>query len=200
VSAEAILVEATGLRAVFQRIDDRWVHLIELTDDTLVEGVVVMRSIEGKDDEPWPPSPPIQQLHTQQDSDGTIAVMGIGMSGRSHWSFSCRTELIGSFGKGEARYLKLDVACRVQQEFERVGSCYHVLPEVNPLEKSPRVYYQIAMGEWCVTASGVDRICDANQTLRMDCFGDHNSPFPQTVQWSYRIARSGKTMFELSTK
>ena len=66
------------LRVEFQRHEDRFAHRI------LLDQVEVARSVEGDASEPWPDSPPLQQL-SLEDIKGTETILAVGGGGRSHW-------------------------------------------------------------------------------------------------------------------
>jgi hypothetical protein len=189
VSAAPIIVEAPLIRAVFERADDRWTHRIELTPDSRPP-VAIMRSLEGASDDPCPPSPVIQHVEFQVERDGTPAAMGVGNSGRIHWSLSCRavpqrsTTSTGPW----FWYLLFEVACRANEAFPRVGTCYRILPEISVQQYPEYLIYSSAEDKWSA-GSNSTVLSNANQTLRMDVFGELNGLLPQTVQWSYVINR-----------
>jgi hypothetical protein len=191
VSGAPVIVEAPLIRAVFEPADDRWTHRIELTSDSRPP-VVIMRSLEGTSDDPRPPSPVIQHLEFQVERDGTPAAMGIGNSGRIHWSLACRAVPLGSSATSSGSrfwYLLFEVACRTAEAFPRVGTCYHILPEISVQQHPQYLNYRCAEGEWSAGSNSAV-LSNANQTLRMDVFAELNGLFPQTIQWSYAINRT----------
>ena len=170
------------MRTVFQWADDRWSHHIE--HDAVEPCSIIMRSIEGAPVEFWPPSPVIQELQFQIEPDGTPAAMGVGMSGGSHWSFSCRG--CSELNRPDVRWLLFDVACRTHTEFERIGSCYRICPEVTSNDHETGLLFRSMSGNWRIQASA-EYVCVANQTLRMDIFGRGELMLPRTIQWFYVI-------------
>jgi hypothetical protein len=187
VSGETVVINAAGIRAVFQRENQRWTHSIELTNDGGGHNLV-MRSLEGKADDVWPPSPVIQELEVQLQENAVKSVMGLGMSGPAHWSLSCSAVPHPVAEWSAAECLLFEAACRVGGAFERVGTCYHVVPEIAAKESERAVLYRCRLGRWCTTANaGV--IANANQTLRIDVFDEELQPSPRTVQWAYAIHR-----------
>lgn len=114
----AAVLEAAGLRAVFVRRGDRFAHRIEVRDDQSPGWVAALESREGTDEEPWPPSPPFQQLHVEHRKEGVVVLL-VGMAGRSHWSAAVEV-------CPERKVLKFDVAVRIQGTPDRLGSGYDV--------------------------------------------------------------------------
>lgn len=82
-----------------------------------LDGASVGDSVEGGQQQPWPPSPPIQQLLPQQ-IDGSTVILGVGAAGRGHWSIS--VELAGD------NAIKFELACRCQERAEFLGSTYRL--------------------------------------------------------------------------
>ena len=73
------------LRVEFRRKQDRFAHRV------LLDQVEVARSVEGDPSDPWPDSPPLQQLSLEQIK-GTETILAVGSAGRSHWSLSVEIE------------------------------------------------------------------------------------------------------------
>lgn len=76
---------------------------------------MLLESVEGGGDDPWPPSPPLQELHIERQAVGREVALLVGRAGRSHWSLS-----VEAF---ENR-LVLDAACRLSTDAEWLGSSY----------------------------------------------------------------------------
>lgn len=104
------------LRVEFEWVEDRFVHRIS------IDGAEVGESIDGDGSEPWPPSPPIQQL-LSQEIDGSPAILGVGAAGKGHWSIS--VELDGD------QAIAFDLACRCKETPEFLGSSYRLEPSVS---------------------------------------------------------------------
>lgn len=114
----AAVLEADGVRAVFVRRGDRYAHRIEVRDAAGETWTTAVESREGTDEEPWPPSPPFQQLHVERRKTGDVVLL-VGMAGRSHWSAAVDI-------CPERKTLRFDVAVRVQTAIERLGSAYDI--------------------------------------------------------------------------
>lgn len=186
-SGAAIVVDAGRVRAVFERHGDRWSHTIEFTSDNR-EPLVIMKAIEGTPEEEWPASPAIQELHCQTQSDGTVAAMGVGMAGRSHWSLSCRALFTDK--QRTVGVLHFDMACRVKERFQRLGSSYRILPEATAHEFKNGLHYRAQLAEWMI-AGNAECIRDANQTVHIDVLGITDDAAPRTVSWGYLIDPRG---------
>ena len=65
----------------------------------------LLASVEGDDQEVFPPSPPLQQWALTELGGGRQAALLMGMAGRSHWSLSVEP------GTPEP-LIRFDVACR----------------------------------------------------------------------------------------
>lgn len=167
-----LIVEAAGLRAVFELTGDRWSHRLEIKHQG--QWTSVLQSEEGDPNEKWPPSPAIQDADLQNDSDQGTVVYGVGMSGSSRWSLSCAGSQNGQSG------LVFDVACRTRGPFERIGSTYR--PD-KPEPRSEVRYSLRGLGE-------VDFVTQPNKLLCLDLVGPTDTIeqlSPQTWQWSYQV-------------
>ncbi|MBL9083913.1 MAG: hypothetical protein JNK76_19000 [Planctomycetales bacterium] len=109
-------LEADGLRVVFFRHGDRIAHRIEVVDPNTNDWLPALISVEGSPDDPWPASPPFQQLHVEQRPTGPIVFL-IGMAGRSHWSAAVDIA-------ADRRSIRFDVAVRLQTKPEKLGNRY----------------------------------------------------------------------------
>ncbi len=99
-----------NLAVRFERQGDRHAHVL------IAAQTMIGQSIEGRNDESWPSSPPLQQLSIEDFGTGPVALL-VGMAGRSHWSMSVETGEDGSV---------FDVACRVKGAPEQLGSTYRL--------------------------------------------------------------------------
>jgi hypothetical protein len=114
------------LRVEFFKSGDRYAHRLSavVADDGGRETVVPLaESVEGDNDDPWPPSPPLQSLSIEELADGRTAALLVGMAGRSHWSAS--VEVAPGLGSP-----KFQLACRFTTVPDRLGSTYRIAPDV----------------------------------------------------------------------
>jgi hypothetical protein len=101
------------LRIEFHWIDDRYQQRVRL------DGVEVGFSLEGDANQPWPPSPPIQQLSIET-IDGRPTALAVGGAGRGHWSLSGTPEL------GQPSAIRFELACRCGESTAFLGSTYRL--------------------------------------------------------------------------
>lgn len=119
VTLESRSDEGLALRATFVWRDRRWAHSLEAVCDG--QTLCLLESTEGNAEQDFPPSPPLQQLHRTDLPDGRVALLLVGMAGRSHWSVSCEVE------PGQPRML-FDVACRAVPACQAaLGSSYRLI-------------------------------------------------------------------------
>ncbi len=102
----------------YSKSNDRLSHTIGiLIDDSYLP---LLESIEGSEEEPWPASPPMQQMVEECFSPGAPPVLlGVGLSGNGHWSIAVETLA--------SKRLKFDVACKNSKNAAWLGSQYRVL-------------------------------------------------------------------------
>lgn len=132
--AQVLTVGNTEVR--FEWRGDRWTHAVrfEGSPDLLTTGP--WQSVEGPGDnsrdDRWPPSPVFVELHTHPAA-GSVAVMGLGLAGRSHFSAS-----IGPDNQVPGA-LRFDIAARIHEPPVQLGSTYRsggptaVILRVEPL-------------------------------------------------------------------
>ena len=147
------------LAVEFRWHGDRFVHRV------LTAGGEQLSSVDGSEDEAWPPSPPLQQLSPESTGDKTL-IFGVGLAGQSHWSVS--VEVVEQEGRPA---LKFDWACRCKQPPERLGTTYTTGPAFH-VEPSPGTRLR-------VTDDHQQRL----EPAEIAAAGTH--------QWTYTIATEG---------
>ncbi|HJN12832.1 MAG: hypothetical protein QGH33_05665 [Pirellulaceae bacterium] len=174
------LAEGVGLRATFIWQCDRYAHVVTLIEPkgehTLLE------SAEGKPDDPWPPSPAFQQLSVQETCDQRVALL-VGMSGNCHWSMGVEV----SQPQGS---IVFDVACRVNESVETLGSSYRA--DGYTLENPNTAVGRFgAMRHALVLDSTLGPVAQSlsmsADQLRVDCLMAR-STMPHTARWKYAVA------------
>jgi hypothetical protein len=108
------ILESGPLRIEFEKLRDRWSHKLSFQSGD--QWLPIAASIEGSEHEPWPASPPIQELHFETHAGKPVA-LGVGMSGSSHWSLCVTVDL-------ETNSIQFEVACRTKSRPDRLQSAY----------------------------------------------------------------------------
>lgn len=111
---------AADLRVEFFWQTDRYAHRLVASD-----GATLLTSIEGTDEDIWPPSPPLQQLSVEELRPGTEVMLLVGMAGKSHWSVSIEPQ-------ADSAGFIFDVACRLREPARWVGSSYRIANSAQP--------------------------------------------------------------------
>jgi hypothetical protein len=129
--------------------------------------------VEGGTDDPWPSSPPWQQIDLHHNPQPVW--LTLGMAGFSHWSAAVHA-VDGHSDAGPE--IMWDVACRLHQPPQHLGHRFRWLqgrvaswPEILQLEA-----FGSAWGE-------IDERADLLEVRLMV----PDRPFPQTVRWKLRF-------------
>lgn len=179
--SEPVLLTSGGLSVVLSRVADRFRHEVLITT---AETRVMLTSLEGTDDQAWPPSPPFQELHTRQSSAGVDAVMLVGRAGRSHWSASIELD------RSQEAVL-FDVACRSSGPIHWLGSSYQWLG--NALAVSEEGQTVLGSSDFQLDVlEGQAKVSDQGETHVLSIVPVWTvSSASQTIRWRYRIRRPG---------
>jgi hypothetical protein len=181
--SDALAIEGAGLRVVFRRLGDRFAHRVELVVGS--HSAPILESLEGEPDDPWPPSPPLQELHFEDRPAGQRVALLVGRAGASHWSLSVEWDPLS------ARF-SFDVACRVRSAPERLGSRYR-LPSAATVSGPIDAAGGIAL-------PGGRRFCSEAVDDQPECkliqqAGELQlhpapvaAPWPKTSRWRYSVA------------
>ncbi|MBA2115461.1 hypothetical protein [Bremerella alba] len=186
---EALFVESmrddgVGLFINFVKQKDRFGHIIALVDGD--ECVPLFVSIEGDDEEPWPESPPFQEIHMEERKEGTVALL-VGMAGDSHWSAAVEP-------MDEPGGIHFSVACRMKDYPMRICSRYGCALEetIDPtLQRDGPWVWKINEVEVCVDVIAQEQFPTPEVPASASGFEVNASldgePFPKTIQWRYKI-------------
>jgi len=178
---EVVGPDGCGLRVTFSWDDDRFGHEIAYLEGRLA--IVCLTAELGREQDPWPASPALQQLSLTELQSGRSSALLVGMAGKSHWSQSIEAD-------AATASLTFDVACRVQREPQWLGSRYRTRPGV---WDSPAPDVRIARGGRVelkiepAANSLPSRIENAGPSLAI-APDLRTQRFPATVRWKYRIA------------
>ncbi len=179
--------DGCGLRVTWQRDEDRYGHVIAYV--TGARATACLTSELGRERDPWPASPPLQQCSVESATRGRQLGLAVGMAGKSHWSQSVEAD-------PAALGLVFELACRVQQQPLWLGSSYCA---AHPLQALSGASVRLAV------AAGVDLILsgetlDGAAPVRLEVSGTHVAltadwgrlPLPSTVRWRYRVALAAR--------
>jgi len=163
---DAPVIDCGSLRLEFDWSGDRYGHRILSSSP---ESECFLTSIEGRHDEKWPSSSPLQSLHIEDRPGGVRIAMLVGMAGRSHWSMSVESDVAGN------RFL-FDVACRISEVPSWLGSSYAVSLGADaaswPIQIEPLApaILQLESGHRAIIVAPLSE-----------------GTFPRTVRWRYTI-------------
>lgn len=152
-------------------LGDRFGHQVRWIRDT--ETVATLASCEGTADDPWPSSPPWQQIEPHQDQPAWLT---IGMAGWSHWSAAVHA-MDGTLDAGPE--VVWDIACRLRQPPRQLGHRFRWLG-APPARWGMEIMQVEPIGEG---AGEVSQHADGPEVRIIV----PNRPFPQTVRWKLRV-------------
>lgn len=168
-----VRLEAGLLAIEFRKAADRYVHQVFAGHGG--EERLLLESLEGGSDDPWPPSPPLQELHAERQADGRQVVMLIGRAGRSHWSLS--VEPVDN-------RLVFDVACRLSREADWLGSSYRTTSGT-AVEGGVVTLAGGLLGTMSADFDGAS--LSLNAGVLQICAACGAAPGPRTARWRYVI-------------
>jgi len=185
-----ISLSAGLLQVRYTKCRDRLSHVIGILDEESF--IPLFESVEGTEQEPWPSSPPMQQMVEERFTEGAPPVLlGVGLSGNGHWSTAIDTQ--------QQRVLKFDIACKISKVSNSLGSVYRVLADsmtatgpkgigfvVQTAEGlEPQKTFQIDFN----VAIGSLEISEEAKQIRVATISPPSSI--QTHRWCYEISFSG---------
>ncbi|PQO38356.1 hypothetical protein [Blastopirellula marina] len=182
---ESIREDNVGLFVSFVKHQDRFGHVVALVQGEDCTPVFV--SIEGaQDDDDWPESPPLQEVHLEQRGKNNVAML-VGKAGESHWSVAVEPT-------AEPGRIRFSIACRLQDYPMRICSRYGSILEekLEPtLELDGPWVWKINGVELCVDVIPQDQFPTPEIPATPNGFEVNASldlePFPKTIQWLYEI-------------
>lgn len=179
---EAIGPDDTGLRATLAWTEDRVVHHVDWVAGN--QTFRLLESIEGDDQQQWPPSPALQQLTIEPRSGRRHVALLVGMAGQSHWSVSIENE-------PKERRLIFDVACRIAEPSDQLGSQYRTSAQVNIMSPDQGAELTVA-GRRCQlvlesTGRGESDLLEFKNGVLRIVATQQLMTFPDTLQWKYSL-------------
>ncbi len=112
---------ATSLLIRFFAANDRYAHQIGWQSGS--QFIPLLESVEGTADDAWPPSPPLQQIHSQTLPQGPVT-WGLGSAGCGHWSASFARQPAPA---GAAAAWLVEWALRAEKGLGWVGTTYRLV-------------------------------------------------------------------------
>lgn len=179
---EAIGTDDTGLRATLVWDSDRFTHHVDWVAGS--QSFRLLESIEGDGQQAWPPSPALQQLTIEPRSGRRQVALLVGMAGQSHWSVSIENE-------PRERRLTFDVACRIPEASDQLGSQYRTGSQVNLLAPDHGAELTVA-GRCCQlmlesTGRGESDLLEFNDGVLKIVATQQLDTFPDTLRWKYSL-------------
>ena len=180
---EAIGPDATGLRTSMEWRNDRFAHVVDwVAGDQVFR---LLESVEGSEEDCWPPSPALQDLSVEQRTQSRQVGLMVGMAGNSHWSISVEND-------PPQRLLIFDVACRVAGDPGPLGSQYKSRVPIKIIDPIEKIAECSVAGRKCyiqIESTGrgeVDQLDVKGLDVNITPTEDPES-WPATVRWKYRI-------------
>ena len=174
------------IKLEFARGPDRWAHRwLVATDNSELE---IMSSEEGTPIQNWPSSPPLQEV-SRHCLDGTVAILGVGMAGKSHWSASYSLD-----GVEFESAIKSDLACLQKSTASdaSLGSKYSLGQNCQVQALSDRrvelLLEQIPIGISAISGTGFEtgiRLADRTISITPERFSDRPN---LATRWGFEIA------------
>ena len=194
----ALNSDGVGIRVRFDWLGDRYGHQIEAVDGHFSRKV--LESVEGGQEANWPQSPPLQNVNvswiTSDTQHGHVAML-VGGTGNSHWSMcvSVRDGNKDVFDNTSGTELFFDVACRVHDAPEFLGSTYRVPFQQVVVSDSLNCAFVPPDGPGLVfvpqdAALEVKDRHTQSPILRCKATDIRFAGLPATFRWRYAIRRS----------
>jgi len=158
---------------------------------------LLLESLEGGADDIWPSSPPIQELSDctiVSDTNRGQATLLVGAAGKSHWAMtlSLRDYWIGQGRRKFETDILFDVACRVAEAPEWLGSSYRVLcGQVAVSQQLGQALMPADSPECLITSDKATVKLETSSgpypIIRYDAPVTSIESLPDTVRWRYAM-------------
>ncbi|XZE37176.1 hypothetical protein SH501x_002779 [Pirellulaceae bacterium SH501] len=190
-------LEFADTKVIYEWDADRFRHRLAIrTADGWMD---LMESVEGTSSEPWPPSPPWQQIvRESMGHRGEDVLLGVGLSGNGHWSIAVHPTNTEPSQSHPTTYqgLAFDVACKTSKPATRLGSTWKVgplwsLPCISPTEivfstrssgTETRAHLFVMHGTTKVRSEGALMILELSP--------NSDPATPHTHRWAMRVETS----------
>lgn len=181
---DSIGPDATGLRIAMEWRNDRYAHVVDWVAGE--QSFRLLESIEGTDEDCWPPSPALQDLSVEQRTQNRQVGLMVGMAGNSHWSMSIEND-------HTQRSLLFDVACRVADESAGIlATTYKSNVPVKIVDPIQKIAELSIAGRICrikIESTGRGELDELEvEGNQIKIIPTENPPsWPATVRWKYRL-------------
>ena len=159
-----------SLHVMFDRAGDKFAHRVARCGAS-GECEMLLFSVEGSDDQIWPASPVIQEVHLEDRADGSRVALCVGKAGKSHWSLAVQLAANG-------REAIFDVACRVREVPGELRSTYQVVEPHTAEQACIECLQATIMQSTDVQSTGKTHVLSPERV-------EQNTP--QTVAWQYAV-------------
>ena len=179
-----------GLQVGFHRCGDRFVHTIAAVEGTRL--LPLLASVEGTEADDWPECPPLQEVRVEQQEETGRVILAVGRAGRSHWSLSVHAETALDSTESEMTRASLlfDVAVRLRDEPQQLGSMYRSMTAAGPADESSALELMLSGQRYLIEA-----VADDGPAARLEptpaglliAASSLDGALPRTVRWQYRV-------------
>ena len=134
-----------------------------------------MNSIEGGSSDPWPPSPPFQELSIEDRGNSENVALLVGMAGKCHWSAAIFANDLG---------LEFDLACRTNGASENLKSSYKLVESLQCSSIDNEFQFESdSVSGRIETMDGCELCFAEKQFVEIHA----NPSREKTVRWKYQI-------------
>ena len=181
-------IRAGRLLVEFTDAGDRQGHAVFAVDGS--ERVCLLTSVEGSGEEPWPASPPLQDLHIESRGDERCVALLVGRAGGSHWSMSVEADPL-------AEWLTFDIACRLRTMPQWLGSTYQATAAARMLGGELRIAGGATLrllDDAAVRHAPLEIAGDIVRLAPAGWSGDWPKTPSRTIRWRYAIQPAPDTV------
>ncbi len=143
----------------------------------------ILSSQEGNGQQPWPPSPPLQECLVHELNERNV-ILATGMAGKTHWSVSVEA------GDNPTK-LTWDVACRTGSSDFDLMSSYSLHDLVNPEIRETDLHITrdgINLRLSSVKVDGCAGLIELDKNRLLTIRPNPGSPaLPCTFRWKYEL-------------
>ncbi len=187
-------LEFAGTKVTYFWNEDRFHHRVSIqTSDGWLD---LLESVEGTSADPWPVSPPWQQIVRESFGHlGEDVLLGVGLSGNGHWSIAVHPTNSEPSQDHPAQFrgLAFDIACKTSTPATSLGSRWIVAPLWSIQQTSDRHIVLVTRSPGLETKAflnilhGSAKIHSEPSRVLLEVYPDTDLNHPQTHRWAVRI-------------